>query len=149
MHSGVYPIPIVPIKFEISGVLAPLNEVAHPTSTHFEPMPTSTPGVTHITGEQPVFYIYKNYADGGNHFAPDGWMGDLNSIHFSDCKSLTGSYTETSIEITYAPSARDSEGWAGIFWLFPENNWGINPGGYDLSGYKTLHFRAKSQKNRS
>jgi len=36
--------------------------------------------------------------------------------------------------------------WAGIYWLYPENNWGNLPDGVDLTGHSRLTFWARGQK---
>jgi len=48
----------------------------------------------------------------------------------------------TCIKIIYAGGG----GWAGLFWQNPANNWGNEPGGYDLKGAKKLVFWARGEK---
>ena len=49
------------------------------------------------------------------------------------------------VQIQYKPGPTDSEGWAGIYWLEPKDNWGTYPnGGFDLSGFTRLRFQARS-----
>ena len=38
------------------------------------------------------------------------------------------------------------DGWGGIVWQHPPNDWGDQPGGFDLSGAKKLTFRAKGEQ---
>jgi hypothetical protein len=45
--------------------------------------------------------------------------------------------------VQYTP---DELGWAGVYWQYPENNWGTLPEGYDLCGYAQLRFLAKSDQ---
>ncbi len=89
------------------------------------------------------FYVYRNADSGGNHFIPSGWMGDVNDITFeADCSENPHS-PPTCIRITYIP--KGIKGWAGIFWQYPENNWGSKRG-LDLSGAKRLIFWARGEK---
>lgn len=75
-------------------------------------------------------------------FYPSGWMGDYNkSIKYDpasfDIIPKTG---YSSIKIQYDPSQENTSGWAGIYWQYPENNWGFRSSGYDLNGYNKLSF---------
>jgi hypothetical protein len=46
------------------------------------------------------------------------------------------------IQVTYTGGP---QGWAGVYWQFPDNNWGDSPG-RNLSGASRLVFWAKGQK---
>ena len=128
-------------KFDLQSVLIPLEDVPVPMA-EITLLPTSTPGPMRV--EDDLFPVYTNYAAMDNHFAPSGWMGDIDTIHFNDCAQLSEDWEDRSIEIEYTPAATDSEGWAGIYWLEPEDNWGDHPGGYILEGFVQLRFRARS-----
>jgi len=71
------------------------------------------------------------------YFCPSGWMGD-------------GEYGERYIaftravgyiKITYTPGPK---GWAGIYWQYPDSNWGEQPG-RNLIGAHKLTFMAKGE----
>lgn len=86
-------------------------------------------------------YFDENFAY--NHFYPTGWMADWRNLAFADnCREdpYAGS---TCIKITYSPRNNPGEGWAGIYWQEPENNWGEEPGGFDLTGAQRLSFVAR------
>jgi hypothetical protein len=87
------------------------------------------------------FDVYTNQDEGGNHFYPSGWMGDISSISF-DSNWTSDSHAGTScIKITFTAKGNN---WAGIYWQEPENNWGAVPNaGYDISGATKLTFWAK------
>ena len=90
-----------------------------------------------------VFYVYKDAGSRLNHFIPAGWMGD-----FGDLKMNTRYYNnekkeDTCIKIIYSAAKTNQEGWAGIYWQMPANNWGDKRGGYDLSGYSKLVFKVR------
>lgn len=127
-------------KYDVQSVLAPLEDAVGP-AVSITPAPTRTPGV--ILAEGDTFPIYANYAAANNHFAPSGWMGDLQAIRFDDCASDGDRFQNTYIEASYAPTTTDQLNWAGIYWQEPENNWGTLLGGYDLRGFKQLQFRAR------
>ena len=92
-----------------------------------------------------VFYVYRDADCGGNHFIPSGWMGDIKSITFEADWFNNPHSGSTCIKITYQP--KGLEGWAGIYWQFPENNWGKQKG-FNLSGAKMLTFWARGETGR-
>ena len=89
------------------------------------------------------FIVFKEANSGGNHFIPSGWMGDIGDLEYSSYDTSNPRSGLTSIRIDY--SAKGTNGWAGIYWQAPANNWGTMDGGFDLSGYKSLTFWAKGQ----
>lgn len=79
------------------------------------------------------------YEEGKGVFAPSGWMGDVSCIKADpNCteKPKTGKFCSKWV---YDNSKGASQGWAGVYWLYPENNWGGKKG-MDLSGHKRLSF---------
>ncbi len=81
-------------------------------------------------------------------YYPSGWMGDgagetgpkyLTATH--EQATINGQAT-TAIRIEYH---RGPKGWAGIYWQYPENNWGDTEG-FDLSGAKKISFDAKGER---
>ncbi len=128
-------------KYDLQSVLVPVNDTLHPTA-NISPLPSATPGPKKVTA--PIFPIYTDYAVPANHFAPAGWMGDIKAIHFTDCASLGQEWASRVIKVQYTPDTKDKEGWAGIYWLEPEDNWATRPGGYDLRGFSQLRFHVRS-----
>ena len=103
-----------------------------------------------VRGEAPIEMGAKAklpltiYAEGGNAlpYSPSGWMGstqqmklELNSTDqpHTGAKCLRWDFT-------------GSDGWGAIAWFQPEADWGDKPGGYDLTGAKTLSFWARGTK---
>lgn len=127
-------------KYDVQSMLVSLQDVVEPFVA-ITPIPTNTPGAIRAEGD--TFAIYTDYAAVDNHFAPSGWMGDLDAIRFNDCASDGNPFQNTYIEASYVPTTTDQLNWAGIYWQEPENNWGTLPGGYDLRGFKQLQFRAR------
>jgi flagellar motor protein MotB len=89
------------------------------------------------------FYVYKNAGSSLGHYIPSGYMGDAKDILLKQTRDVKETYENigTSLEIIYTP--RGSEGWAGLYWLEPANNWGNIQGGFNLKGATKLTFWAK------
>jgi hypothetical protein len=92
-----------------------------------------------------VVYLDKNARD--NHYIPSGWMGDTGDIKMNDsCLENPHSGT-TCIQFVYsAKKTQNQQGWAGVYWQNPPNNWGSKKGGYDLTGMTKLTFWARGAK---
>ncbi|MCP5005601.1 MAG: S8 family serine peptidase [Planctomycetes bacterium] len=89
------------------------------------------------------FDVYTNQDEGGNHFSPSGWMGDISSISF-DSNWASDCYSGTScIKIAFSSTGNN---WAGLYWQEPENNWGAVPNaGYNITGATKVTFYAKGE----
>jgi hypothetical protein len=89
------------------------------------------------------FFVYKNNDEGGNHFYPSGYMGDITTIDVQT-NWVSRLYEGTScIRIAYTP---EKDGWAGVYWQEPEDNWGTIPNaGYNLTGATEISFYAKGE----
>ncbi len=87
------------------------------------------------------FYVYQD----GNDlpYAPSGYMGNYKKLSV-DAKSTEDVHSgKTSIKITYDAI----EGWYGVAFMDPANDWGDILGGYDITGAKTFSFWAKSSES--
>lgn len=93
------------------------------------------------------FYIYHDKADKQNHYIPSGWMGDWGDLKINDAYSQDTADGRTAIEWTYNAQAKQGANWSGVFWQSPANNWGDKPGGYDLTGFKSLTFWARADRD--
>lgn len=92
----------------------------------------------------PVFPVYTDAAAPNNHFSPSGWVGDAQTpgrVSLTECWSNSPYSGQTSIRIAYTQKVI---GWAGVYWLTPNGNWGDHPGGINLAGVKRLTFWARS-----
>jgi hypothetical protein len=106
------------------------------TPPALDPLPTVPPGEA---GELP-FVVYDEDRE-DLPFVPSGWMGDIADLTL-DMASTSDPHTgQTCIRIDY--DSGGAQGWAGIYWQAPENNWGDRPGGYDLDGASALSFWAR------
>lgn len=101
--------------------------------------------LTHLRQIMDQYTHFNAYADKysiSNHFDPSGRMGDISDISFDDGTTTTWYSGGNAIRITYTPSG--SDGWAGIYWQHPINNWGTIPGvGFNLAGVSRLTFWAR------
>jgi len=129
-------------KYDLQSVLIPLSDQTQCASTT---EPLATPAAEPATDD--VFHVYLNYGAEENGFVSSGWMGDISAIHLNDCYQWGDDWADRAVQAQYAPSLEDKKGWAGIYWQYPENNWGTMPEGYDLQGYAQLRFRAKSDRD--
>jgi len=71
------------------------------------------------------------------YFYPSGWMGDS---EYGE-KYITSTKSEGYIKIAYAIGPK---GWAGIYWQYPDSNWGNQPG-RNLIEAKRITFQAKGE----
>jgi hypothetical protein len=92
------------------------------------------------------FYVYKDADAGGNHFIPSGWMGDYLALGFDGAWPGIPVEGLSCTRIEYDPLRQNDEGWAAIAYQYPENNWGTQPGMYDLSGATELTFWARGER---
>lgn len=96
-------------------------------------------------GSDKKFNIYTDKNSSSNHFAPSGWMGDVGDLSMND-ESMESPFSgATCIKITYSGSRSQGKGWAGIYWQAPPNNWGNRKGGFDLTGYNKMVFKARGE----
>lgn len=95
------------------------------------------------------FDVYTDQDAAGNHFAPTGWMPSSpppqNQMdYYGDWLQMPHSGT-TCIKVTTTFQAGGGT-WAGIYWQYPDNNWGTVPNaGYDLTGADSIVFWAKGE----
>jgi hypothetical protein len=62
---------------------------------------------------------------GGAGFYPGNWMGDVDDLKFEQVTdSPAGGLT--CVRLTYTP--KGPRGFAGIYWAYPDRNWGAAPG---------------------
>jgi hypothetical protein len=92
------------------------------------------------------FFVYKNAGSVLTHYVPSGYMGDIGDIQLKQTRDIKEAYEGkgTSLELVYTPKGQ--EGWSGLYWLEPANNWGNVPGGFNLKGAKNITFWAKGLK---
>jgi len=99
------------------------------------------------TTEKPkefVVYHDKNARD--NHYIPAGWMGDYGDVKINDAYVQDPQSGSTCIQFVYTAKKSQNQGWAGVYWQNPANNWGNKKGGFDLTGMNKITFWARGEK---
>lgn len=78
-------------------------------------------------------------------FFPSGWMGDGEAgerfVNFGRSQIEGTGDTRPAVEITFR---KGPKGWAGVYWQFPDSNWGDQLG-RNLTGAKALTFLARGK----
>lgn len=84
------------------------------------------------------------YAEAGDKlpYIPSGYMGDTGNIKMTDDDTSNPHSGKTDLKVQYT----SGNGWGGVVWQSPANDWGKEPGGYDLTGAKKLTFWARGDK---
>jgi hypothetical protein len=91
-----------------------------------------------------VVYTDKNARD--NHYIPSGWMGDYGDVKINDQSMENPHSGTTCIQFVYTAKKSQGQGWTGIYWQNPANNWGSKKDGFDLTGMTKLTFWARGAK---
>ncbi len=91
------------------------------------------------------FWVYVDYASPDNHYDASGYMGDHRDISV-DLNSINFPYRGNSaLKFSMVASDATGEGWAGLYFQDPPNNWGTMHGGYNLQNAKKLTFFARGK----
>ncbi|MDO8489738.1 MAG: hypothetical protein Q7S42_06520 [Candidatus Omnitrophota bacterium] len=96
--------------------------------------------------ETKVFEVYADGRSPDNHYISSGWMGDYGDIKQNDQFSQNPHSGSSCIEFAYSAKKSQGQGWAGVYWQNPANNWGSKKGGFDLAGMTKLTFWARGAK---
>ena len=127
-----------------NGDLNPDGATFYIDDIKFEADPTLKPETK--KQEAMPFYVYSDRSSAKNHFIPSGWMGDYGDIKYEANSKEDPYLGDTCIKINYNGKKAQGQGWAGIFWQNPANNWGTMDNGYDLSKATKLTFWARGAK---
>lgn len=76
-------------------------------------------------------------------YQPSGWMGDINDIKLDISSTDNPKIGDTCIKIFYDAKKSNNNGWAGIYWQYPDKNWGNDPKGFNFKGGVKLSFWAR------
>jgi len=93
-----------------------------------------------------AFSVYADSKSPDNHYIPSGWMGDARDISMDDKYMGEPHGGSTCIKFIYTAERSGGQGWAGVYWQNPANNWGSRKGGFDLTGLNKLTFWARGEK---
>jgi hypothetical protein len=72
-------------------------------------------------------------------YVPSGWMGNTRMLKMDEASTDQPKVGEKCLKIQYLAG----DAWAGIVWQDPPQDWGDQPGGWDLTGAKKLSFWAR------
>lgn len=79
----------------------------------------------------------------GSYYYPSGWMGDGKfGDKYISIRHVTESFDGRDVIAMKIEYNQGPEGWAGIYWQYPDGNWGDKPG-RTISGAKAITFIAK------
>lgn len=98
------------------------------------------------TSEMKNFVVYSDAKAKDNHYIPSGWMGDYGDLSMDDKSMAEPHGGATSMKFIYTAKKSQNQGWAGLYWQNPANNWGSKKGGFDLTGLNKLTFWARGEK---
>jgi hypothetical protein len=88
------------------------------------------------------FTVYEGKGSTNNHYLASGWMGNAKATTMDEGCTNTPHAGKTCLRCEYSASTD----WVGIVWQDPANDWGDQPGGYDLTGARKLTFWARGEK---
>lgn len=92
------------------------------------------------------FPVYTDAGSQSNHYIPSGWIGDHRDLSMDESHGDQPHSGSTSIKFVYAPKKFQGQGWVGVYWQNPANNWGSEKMGYDLRGLTKLTFWARGEE---
>ena len=75
-------------------------------------------------------------------YIPSGWMGDTKSIKVDPNHTEKPNSGKTCMRCEFSAS----NGWGGVAWQNPEQDWGDKKGGFNLTGARKLVFHARGEK---
>jgi exo-beta-1,3-glucanase (GH17 family) len=127
-------------KHDFYGMLIPADQLPPQVPLPTTPYLIYLPSVS--TTARRTFTVYDEWPEGPGKFIPSGWMGDLGNISFYGCDRSNPHGGEMAIRTSFLRGG--PLGWGGIYWQYPENNWGNNPGGINLTGATRVTFWARS-----
>ncbi len=92
------------------------------------------------------FVVYLDKGDKNNHYIPSGWIGDFGDVKINEQFAENPHSGTTCIQFIYSAKKSQGQGWAGVYWQNPANNWGSKKGGFDLTGMNKITFWARGAK---
>lgn len=103
--------------------------------------PEPAPNVSPIKAVLP-FRIYADCPFDMPYYA-SGWMGYHEALELDECWEENPHSAPTCIRMAYNATYH----WGGVAWQTPPNNWGDQPGGFDLTGARELSFWARAESD--
>jgi hypothetical protein len=125
---------------------APSNVTIEPVKNpNLVPVPVSTANITIIPTAKidvPTYSVDDVKVE--SVFYPTGYMGTPGAISVMRYSTNNPHSPPTSMRVEYFARV-DNDGWAGVYWQYPDNNWGEQKG-YNLSGHDKLTFFARGEE---
>lgn len=88
-------------------------------------------------GEQTTLpFVVFDEPETNSGYVPSGWMGNTASITMDEKCTTQPQTGDHCLKFGYA----DAGQWGGVVWQNPADDWGEQPGGFDLSNAKRLTF---------
>jgi hypothetical protein len=88
------------------------------------------------------FIVFDEKGSTNNHYVPSGWIGNAKGIKMDDGFTTNPHDGKTCLRVEYSEAGE----WAGVVWQDPANDWGDQPGGFNLIGARKLKFWARGEK---
>ena len=88
------------------------------------------------------FKVFDDKGSPNNHYVPSGWMGNTKGLKVDEGVDVNPHGGKTCLRFEYSETSK----WAGIVWQDPANDWGDQPGGFNLTGAKKLKVWARGDK---
>ncbi|MDD5291843.1 MAG: hypothetical protein PHY46_01485 [Candidatus Omnitrophica bacterium] len=99
-----------------------------------------------LAADTKVFNVYTDANSPDNHYIASGYMGDYADVSMDNKSMSNPNSGSTCIKVVYSAKKTQGQGWVGIYWQNPPNNWGSKKGGFDLTGMTKLSFWMKGEK---
>ena len=74
-------------------------------------------------------------------FIPSGWMGNAKAIGMQEDCTTNPHSGKHCLKVSFT----EKEDWGSVVWQHPANDWGDQPGGYDVSNAESLSFWARGE----
>jgi hypothetical protein len=84
--------------------------------------------------------VFEEAGEGA--YIPSGYMGNATAIKMDPNWETNPRSGKTCLKVDYTVG----DNWGGVVWQSPANDWGDQPGGWNLSGAKKLSFWARGEK---
>jgi hypothetical protein len=88
------------------------------------------------------FVVYNDAGRDKPPYVPTGWMGNAKAMKLDEACKTNPHSGRTCMKFDF----NANDGWGGIVWQSPPNDWGDKPGGWDITGAKQLTFWARGEK---
>lgn len=122
-------------------------EVATPVRVSAAAAPAPTPVPAPVSEAKKTLVIYSERSSQAAAYFPTGRMGDWGDIRFDSAWESGAESSSACIRVEYLSRAQGN-GWAGMIWQYPPNNWGAQENARDLRGAKKLVFWARGRTGR-